>query len=68
MQKVEIFGLMDKMVAKMKNGDVLLSMCAKIAVSEEYLKEKLGDINYKNESDFGFKPNQAMVYPNLEKD
>ena len=59
---------MDKMVSKMKNGHILVSMCAKIAASEDYLKAKLGDINYKNESDFGFKPNQAMVKPDLEKD
>lgn len=58
---------MDKMVSKMKNGDVLLSMCAKIAASEEYMKEKLGDINYKSENELGYIPNQPIIKPNLEK-
>jgi len=43
------------MISKIKDGDVLVSMCAKIAASEDYVKEKLSDFNYKNENENGFK-------------
>lgn len=55
------------MVSKIKDGDILVSMCAKIAASEEYVKAKLNDFNYKNENENGFKFAQEMVHPNLEK-
>ena len=42
-------------------------MCAKIAASEDYLKAKLSDFNYKNENEKGYKVGQEMVYPDLEK-
>ena len=42
-------------------------MCAKIAASEDYLKAKLSDFNYKNENENGYKVGQEMVYPDLEK-
>ena len=66
-QKDKFFELIDKMVGKIKDGDILVSMCAKIAASEDYVNAKLNNFNYKNESDFGYKVNQEMVYPNFEK-
>lgn len=43
-------------------------MCAKIAASEDYVKAKLSDFNYKFENENGYKVGQEMVYPNFEKD
>jgi len=55
------------MVSKIKDGDILVSMCAKIAASEDYVKEKLNDFNYKNENENGYKVGQEMVFPDFEK-
>lgn len=49
------------MVAKIKDGDILVSMCAKIAASEDYVKAKLNNFNYKNENENGYKIGQEMV-------
>jgi hypothetical protein len=46
------------MVSKIKDGDILVSMCAKIAASEDYVAAKLSDFNYKNENENGFKVGQ----------
>ena len=43
-------------------------MCAKIAASQDYVKAKLNDFNYKNDNEMGYKVGQEMVYPSLEKD